>query len=164
MQVHTSGTLLGTDYTDALTTIRLVGDTGTVAGTSISTNSAGVFTFSVAGIGSGTFNEAVYLMDNHGGSVVAFASDYGLIAGVSDSLFSTYNLRGALGPVTSSTAHPGGLPSLSVKSGAASGWWDIASYGSSTTFTAVMAPEPVSGGLTCFALVGLGWAYRRRRA
>src|SRR6476620_818654 len=96
-----SGSLGGVSFSDSLLTLTASGNTTNI------TSAGGVFSillpvsFSVAGIGSGTFTDATEVVSNTGVPDAGF-SDLGVNRGIlftSDPAFSTYFLSTAIGPI-----------------------------------------------------------------
>jgi hypothetical protein len=158
-QAVASGTLGNTPFTDALVTIRLVGDTSNVTGGSgLFTNSVGTFTLMVAGIGSTVFTDSMLVFDNQNVSRAGFAdvTQNGAVLATTDAAFATYDLTTAIGPITDSSFI---RPDLFFNTGL--GLFNIASVGDST-FTATIVPEPAGLLLLGSSLFGIGGFARRR--
>jgi hypothetical protein len=156
-----SGSVGSTTFTDALITLSLVGDTANVTGGSgFFTNSVGTFTFNIAGVGSGSFTDAMIVFVNQ--LFVPPAAGFGdttvggSVLDTEDNVFGTYDLKTAIGPITNT---PFIRPDLSF--GTTLGALNIQSSGNST-FTASTVPEPASLLLLGSGALGLAGVVRRK--
>jgi hypothetical protein len=112
---NASGSLNGSSFADALLTITAVGDTSSVSSSTLIGSgfyqidfSAATTSFSLAGIGGGTFSDPTYIYDfqyapfqgslgfgtgGNGDVIQIHGTDFGSTA------FMTYNLMGSIGPL-----------------------------------------------------------------
>jgi hypothetical protein len=152
-QTTGSGSLGGSNFTNALVTLVLVGDTSTIY-----SDGPGVFrdlgtaTVTVAGIGTTTFTDQMGFA-----SIQAFPlagifdqtmGDTMLLATI-DPSFATYSLGTAIGPVSNGLFYTP-LESFSTTDGA---FVITGTLNGTSTFTATTVPEPGS-----MALIGIGFA------
>lgn len=161
-----SGTFAGSSFTNTPVTVTLTGDTGNVtAGPAPFTDvvvNPGSATVSVFGLGTGTFTDsivivstltdlaifgvpAVLILDNTSGTGIM------LQAGPE---FSTYDLRGPLGPISGTGGVASGshiTPVFPTTAGNLT--WEVGQSPGDSTFTAVVTPEPGT-----LALLGCGLA------
>jgi hypothetical protein len=160
-QALASGTLGGHTFTNALVTLTMVGNTGTVSGGSgFFTNTTGTFTLNVAGIGTGTFTDSMEVFDNQTFSPAAAGfgdiTAGGSVLDTFNSAFATYDLTTSIGPTSGTRFINPGLGFNTTL-----GVFIISSAGDST-FTASTVPEPSSIFLLGTGLMGL-MAMRRSR-
>ncbi len=174
-----SGTFAGSVFTNALVTVTLMGDTSNVVagpGPFINTVLNPVTAvLSVFGVGTGTFTDPITLISTLNavtllGAPAVLIVDGPLTTGTglllqTGSIFQTYDLRTALGPITG----PGGVASGSqmatnfpTTGGNLS--WAIGQSMGTSTFTAVIAPTNTPEPGTWILLgSGLAAAFARRR-
>jgi|GEM_PF-2765377 len=147
-----SGNLNGVDFQDAAFVIDLTGDTSAATGGATSTNAASSVTFTIAGVGSGSFLDLYQVFVNKAVGAVGFslASDGQDRVDVFDPAFNLYDLTTAIGPISTSTdffiGQFSGDPTTAGPINLDSG--------TQVTFQAILAatvPEP-----STFALAGLG--------
>jgi len=160
-QGQASGSLGGTNFTDALVTIVLIGDTTTVFTTSGSPGlyqDLGVATLSVAGIGSATFTDQMAAFDSQNVDWAGI-SDYSHLDEVTlvtiNALFGSYALSSSIGPASGPAFIDSG-DSFPTTAGSL-----ILTSASNSTFTAA-TPEPGSIGVVCLGLIWLRWIWRYR--
>jgi hypothetical protein len=152
-QATVSGSLGGSAFTNKLITVVFSGDTGTVTGGSgFFTNSVGTTTFTIAGVGSGTFTDSMFVFDNQGALFAGIADSAGSLLDTQNAAFASYNLTTPIGPLSGS---PFIRPDLTF--GTTAGGLIISSSGNST-FTASTVPEPAS----VFLLGGVGAIFAAR--
>lgn len=173
-----SGTLGGTVFTDALVTVTLTGDTsnvtaGPVPYTDVLVN-PGSATVSVSGLGTGTFTDSIVIISTltdtaiFGEPAVLFL-DYSSGTGIvlqTGSAFTTYDLRGPLGPLSGQGGVASGsavTPIFPTTAGDLT--WAVGQSSGTSTFTATGGvPEPTSIMLFGTGLLGLiGLRSRRNR-
>jgi len=151
-----SGNLGATAFINAPVTVSLVGDTGFVG------LNVGPATVTIAGIGTAAFTDTTAVFDNSGipSAQISDVTRNLLLFGTrGPAIFSTYDLRGPVGPVTG-TAFFNPFATFPTTAGL----FDISSVPDSTsTFTAtvggVAVPEPATIGLLG---AGLAMAWTRR--
>jgi uncharacterized protein (TIGR03437 family) len=108
-----TGTIGGTSFTNATLTVTGSGDVGTVSctnGTCVLNLPFGVTSFTIGGVGSGTFNFTSYFFDNHSGGTLGFGVGGDLIQITNDSIgktvFTTYDLQSTIGPLGPEAENP----------------------------------------------------------
>lgn len=168
-----TGTLGASSFTNAPVTVTLTGDTanvtpGPVPFTDVLVNS-GSATVNVSGLGTATFTDsiviistlndialfgvpAVLILDNTSGTGILLQTG---------SIFSTYDLRGPLGPLSGTGGVASGssiTPIFPTTAGNLT--WAIGQPSGTSTFTAVTTPEP--GALVLLGS-GLALVLARRR-
>ena len=159
-----SGSLGGTDFTNALITIAGTANTGNV--TMPDPGAFRVFTstsVTVAGVGTATFTDIIHAVDLHLNMLAGFGDDTvgALVAGNQNSAFATYDLKSPIGP-TSGTVNINAGESFATSVGTLV----IESTSTDGTFSASTAqavPEPTSMvivGIGAFGLMCFAW--RRR--
>jgi len=153
-QTIASGNLGGTAFTNALVTVKFVGDTADVeASPGFFNTTAGRATVDIAGLGSATFLSAsIDAFDNQDYSPVAVAGIGDLVLGASildtfNPAFASYDLMNAIGPVIGA---PFIRPDITFATDR--GGFNLTVAGIST-FAASEAPEP---GTKVLLSVGLG--------
>ena len=167
-----SGSLGGSSFTNAVVTVTLTGDTANVTAapppnTSVLFN-PGSATVSVSGVGTGTFTDSIVIVNSFDGSpgVLFFdnTSQTGVVGQIG-SIFSTYDLGGPFGPLSGTGGVASGssiTPTFLTTAGHLT--WDIGQALGTSTFSAVVAPEPATLTLLGSALMGImGMTFRRRR-
>jgi hypothetical protein len=160
-QAIASGTLGGQTFTDALLTLELVGDTGNVTGSpGVFTNTAGLFTVSVSGIGTATFTDFMEVFDNQSPTLTppaaGFAVEGGSVLDTFNTAFALYNLTTPIGPISGTSFIRPDLTFNTTLGGL------IITSAEDSTFTASTAvPEPTS--LILVATGALIICYRLRR-
>ena len=172
-----TGTIGGTVFTGASLVVTGMGDLSTVscvAGTCDLDVGAGLASFTIGGIGSGTFSDETYFFDNQvsvlagtPAGLVGFGdgSDdiqmYGALIG-GNAIFSTYDLQSAVGPLGPQVTD--GSTSDWVNLPTSLGGFTVSSF-TNFTFQATAAttstPEPGSLVLAGIGLAGLLWKVRR---
>lgn len=156
-----TGTLGGTLFTNALVTVTLTADTANVVPgpapyTGTAAN-AGTATVNVAGIGTGTFTSEVGIFSslndvaalallggNPGVIMIDATAQTGILVQIGP-VFSTYDLRSSLGPITGPGGPASGSQITPVFSTTAGDFtWAVGQTGGqlTSTFTAVTTPEP----------------------
>lgn len=161
-----SGTVNGTPF-DGMVTFSLTSDTG-----SIMSNCDGIpgvyctpntmATFTIQGIGNGTFNNLFYVFDNQGGAVAGFSA-IGIedIVDLSNSAFATYDLKSPIGPLQSTYF----FTDNGVQLGSSLGEIVFSSFTGTPTFQASeqgSTPEPGSFVLFGSGIIGVAAVVRRK--
>lgn len=170
-----SGTLGATSFSNALVTITGLADTNNVIGGGTFFSVPVVATVTVAGVGSGTLTDIVQVSSGINGNPEAgfvakkLVSDpfFTVLLDTRNAALTNYDLKSPIGPVTggASTANPFGL-----KFGSTAGDFAITGVANGTStflatggITAVPEPSTLTGAALA-SLMGLGYAWRRRRA
>jgi hypothetical protein len=173
-----TGTLGASPFTDALVSVTLTGDTTNVTAgpppfTDVLVN-PGSATVSVSGIGTGTFTDSIVIVDTlTDTTVLGFpavlildnTSGTGILL-QTGSVFTSYDLRSSLGPITGTGGVASGshmTPIFPTTAGNLT--WAVGQSLGTSTFTASTVPEPTS--LTLFSVGLLGFTtlcLRRKRA
>jgi hypothetical protein len=140
----------------------VVSDTsGVTGGGGFFTNALGTFTVDVAGVGTATFTDSMFVFDNQGAIAagVADTTQNGSVIDTFDAAFGTYDLKTAIGPITNT---PFIRPDLTY--GTTLGGLNIQSSGNSTftATTGTTVPEPGSLALLGTGVVGLFGSLRRK--
>lgn len=157
-----SGTVNGTPF-DGTVTFTYTSDTTLVyeCGSPIFCTPQGTASFSIQGIGAGAFKDPFYVFDDQGNGVAGFADgNVDDIVDLSNPAFATYDLKSAIGPLSSTYfyVHMGGL-------GSTLGTVIIESVSGTPTFAATTSgttPEPGSLVLFGSGVVGLAAVIRRK--
>jgi hypothetical protein len=163
-----TGTIGSTPFTDAMLTVSAPADLSTVmcaAGTCDVIIGAGFASFTINGVSSGTFTDPTYFFDNQTSTfygtpagMVGFGDGGDLIqmygALIGTSVFATYNLQSAIGPLGPQFSDPSALSWASINTSL--GAFSVTSFSNFTfqvsdTAPVATAPEPAS-----FALLGAG--------
>jgi hypothetical protein len=156
-----SGTIGTQSFFDSQVIVSFIGDTAHVSGDSgIFTNDMGTGTVSIGGIGTATFAEFVRAVVNQTFSPAGagFGSHYGSILVTMNSLFATYDLTSAIGPITGDTYYRNDF-SYSTDLGTL----NFSAMNSRSTFTASAVPVPAPFWLFGSGLLGLaGWRRFRK--
>ena len=168
-----SGTLGGTSFTNALVTVTLTGDTANVTPGPVPfadvLENPGSATVSVSGFSTATFTDSIVIVSTLN-DVAIFGVPAVLIldnttgTGIlvqTGSIFSTYDLRGPLGPLSGSGGVASGsqvTPIFPTTAGNLT--WAIGQPSGTSTFTAFATPEP---GTLVFLGSGLAGVFARRR-
>jgi len=161
-----SGTVNGTPF-DGAVTFTLSSDTTLVFGNC--DGSSGIFctpngtaTFSIQGIGAGTFTDPFNVFDNQNIAVAGFTDDaIEDILDLSNTAFATYDLKSAIGPLNTTYFFVDTGASL----GSTLGNVVIDSYSGTPTFTATLGgatPEPASFVLFGSGVIALAGVLRRK--
>lgn len=173
-----SGTIGNTAFTNASLVVTGMGDVSAVscAGGDCDLNiAAGMASFTIGGIGPGTFSDPTYFFDNQTsllqGSPPGLAgfgdgSDdiqmYGALIG--NAIFSTYNLQSAVGPVGPQGVDPSAVDWVNLPTSLGS--FTVSSFTNftfqTTTASTTETPEPGSFVLAGIGLAGLVWRKVRR--
>jgi hypothetical protein len=154
-----TGTLGNQSFTRALVTLTLVGDTANVTGApGFYSNAVGTFTVDIAGLGTSTFTDAMFVFDNQGAQAAGFGDQTagGSVLDTFDSAFGPYDLMSAVGPITNSNFI---RPDLTFNT--TGGGLNIQDAGAAT-FTATTVPEPGSLMLLGSGLAGFAGVIRRK--
>jgi hypothetical protein len=162
-QATASGRLGSQIFNNALITLEFDGDTGNVTGSlGFFTNTAGLFTVSVSGIGTAIFTDSMQVFDNQTATPAAagFADQSVCCAGsvldTFSTVFASYNLTTPIGPISGTSFI---RPDLTFNT--TLGGLNITSTGNSTFAAGAPVPEPNN-----LILVGTGVfliCYRLRR-
>jgi hypothetical protein len=173
-----TGTLGASPFTDALVSVTLTGDTTNVTAgpppyTDVVVN-PGSATVSVSGLGTGMFTDSIEIVDTLsdtavlGGPAVLIldnTSGTGILL-QTGSVFTSYDLRSSLGPITGTGGVASGshmTPIFPTTAGNLT--WAVGQSLGTSTFTASTVPEPTSLTLFSVGLLGLtGLCLRRKRA
>lgn len=153
-QATATGTLGASAFNSALVTITFVGDTTNVVCAGGFCNVVvGTATLNVAGIGTATFITDTYQAFDNQGSIAAGIADWSLGASILDtydSVFASYDLMSAIGPVTDTSFI---RPDVTFATDL--GGFNMQSAGNSTftATTGIGTPEPAT-----LALFGAGLA------
>jgi hypothetical protein len=159
-----TGNLGSSPFANSLVTITLTSDTSLVAGSpgSIQIN-FGTATVTVAGVGTATLTDPLLWAFNNpsvSGAGISDVTVNHLILATNNSVFTSYDLRTAIGPISGSVGfNPGFIPTTL-------GGFDLTSvFGSVSTFSAVVSavPEPSTVILIGSGLVALVCADLKRR-
>jgi hypothetical protein len=162
-----TGTVNGTPF-DGNVQFMLSSDTTLIFGncdgiSGIFCTPSGTATFTIQGIGSGTFTDPFNVFDNQGGAVAGFTDDnIEDILDLGNSAFSTYDLKSAIGPLNTTYF----FVDTGVALGSNLGDVIIDSFSGTPTFTATTTggttPEPASILLFGSGLVGIAAMLRRK--
>ena len=148
-----TGTLGASSFTNALVTVTVTGDTANVMPFGPVVFNTGAATVSVGGVGTATFTDPIEIFSTLNDlnifgvpAVVILDGPLGSGTGIllqTGSVFLTYDLRGPLGPISG----PGGVASGSqitpiFPTTAGNLTWAIGQPLGTSTFTAVVTPEP----------------------
>jgi hypothetical protein len=152
-----TGFLGAHSFTDALLTLTGTGDTTTIANPTagLFLNPLEIVLFSVAGVGSGLFQDAIDVISDQLTPATVRFEDFAAgsnILGTANAAFATYDLSTSIGPITGTGFFGTGLFQTSA------GVLFLISAGSSSTFTAsTVSAVPIPPALPLFAtgLVGL---------
>ena len=172
-----SGTLGGSSFVDALVTVTLTGDTANVMpGPAPYTDTVvnfGSATVDVSGIGKATFTDSIEIGDTLSdtalfGVPAVLILDSTTGTGIllqTGSVFTTYNLRSSLGPVSGTGGVASGsqvTPIFATTAGNLT--WTVGQSLGTSTFTAVATPEPGTLGFLGAGLVVVVWRRFKQRA
>jgi hypothetical protein len=154
-----SGTIGGTPFTDATLTVTSTGDASNVSctsGTCFLNLAAGASSFTISGIGSGTFSSASYVFDNQGNGLAGFgigSDDIQIYdSSIGSTAFASYNLLSSIGPLGPEATDPSTSDWVNLSTSLGS--FTVTSF-TNVTFqaTANLPRTPVPGSLV---LLGLG--------
>jgi hypothetical protein len=156
-----SGSLNGVSFTSQLFTITGTGDTTGISGI---TNHFVTATFSVTGVGNGSFGVLAVFDNPSTNPAAAGFTDEGFGADILDTFnaaFASYDLRTSIGPITG----PSFITKDSSLLTALTGEHLSFTSAGDATFTAIVTPLPAALPLFASGLVGLGLlGWRRKRA
>lgn len=109
-------------------------------------------TFTITGVGTGTFADQMFTVDNQGNPCVGISDDSMNLGIIFDnkSTFSSYNLGTPLGPISGTATYSSGSPIPT-----SAGNLTINSIKGQVTFQA-FAPHSAPDGASAFGLLGLG--------
>ncbi|MGO9230636.1 MAG: hypothetical protein ACLQKA_15705 [Bryobacteraceae bacterium] len=158
-----SGTVGGTPFTNATLTVTSTGNVSAVSctgGTCELNVAAGASSFTISGIGSGTFSGASYVFDNQNFGLAGFGVGTDDIqiydSSIGSAAFATYNLLSSIGPLGPEAADPSTSDWVNLSTSLGS--FTVTSF-TNVTFQATIGgstlgtPVPAS-----LLLVGLGLA------
>lgn len=157
-----SGTLRAAPFTGVSVTVLLTGDTASVITSPGRFDNVGPGSITILGIDTAIFTEQVgaYRDSNGPGGTAraGIANTVGSVLGTTNATFAPYDLTTAIGPIVGPSAFRTDL-SYSTNLGTL----HFTSVGSTSTFIAVLAPEPSSFAAMCMGMALIGHRFRKLR-
>lgn len=155
------------DFTNALVTITLVGNTSGVTGASPTfANIATSATVDVAGIGTQTFTDTMSVIDDQSGPYLAIGATPIALSVFYLPAFAKYDLSASLAQVNDSVSGSATVSTV-ISFDTSGGVLEVTgpTVGSITTFQATVTPEPGSLALLMlgFSIIGVGAVIMKRK-